>query len=92
MERIECTLQETLDEIGISKNKLAVESKIRPNTIINIANDKAKSVNFDTLVKIISTLSSLAKENGIIRSFGVSDVFVYVEDESPIHPFRQDIT
>lgn len=78
MPKIECTLGKTLDDIGITKNKLAVESKVRPNTISDIALNKARSINFETLEKIVTTLNTL----DTTRTFDITDVFVYSDNQS----------
>ncbi|MGN8645427.1 helix-turn-helix domain-containing protein [Gracilibacillus sp. HCP3S3_G5_1] len=75
MKKVKSTLNETLKMLGISKNKLAVESKIRPNTISDLANGKSQAINFETLENIINTLDRLAIENNINKSHSVSDVF-----------------
>ncbi|GAB4072682.1 helix-turn-helix transcriptional regulator [Barrientosiimonas marina] len=80
MKKIKCTLSNTLSELHITKNKLAVESKVRPNTITDIANNKAQAVNFDTLVKILAALEIIANDNNINRDFNVTDVFIYVDE------------
>jgi predicted transcriptional regulator len=73
----EFTLQQTLDEINITKNKLSVEAKIRPGTIHDMAQNKSKSINLVTLSELLNALNRLAEEQGINRTFDVKDIFVY---------------
>jgi DNA-binding Xre family transcriptional regulator len=77
MNKIHFTLEKTLNELNITKNKLAVESKIRPNTIVAMANNKSKSINLDTLTAVLDALNELAAQQGINRTFNIEDVFIY---------------
>lgn len=52
-------LEKTLDELNISRNKLAVEGKIRPGTLYAITNGTSKSVTLETAHKIINTIYEL---------------------------------
>ncbi|PEE49796.1 helix-turn-helix domain-containing protein [Bacillus cereus] len=74
------TLGKTLDELKITKNKLAVEAKIRPNTISNLVSGDVNSIRMDTLQSIIDTLNVLAEENGIEKIYGIKDVVIHEED------------
>lgn len=71
------TLAETLEELGITKNKLAVESKVRPPTIADITNGKAKAIQFDTLVRILDALNRISLEQGNVKRYTVEDVFEF---------------
>lgn len=74
---IEFVLAATLDRLGITKHKLSVKSEIRPNTISDMANNDVKSVNIETLTKIIIALNEIAKEKNISKQFDVNDVFIF---------------
>lgn len=76
------TLQDTLKELNISRNALAVESKIRPATIQDLFNGTAKQVNFETLKAIIDALNRIAAEKGSSKRYVVKDVFEYGENEN----------
>ncbi|OPH61753.1 hypothetical protein BC351_00485 [Paenibacillus ferrarius] len=82
--RIEFVLEKTLVEIGITKNQLSVEGKIRSNTVTEIANGSAKQIKIETLHKIIDTLNFFGQTNGL-RVFTESDVIKYL----PIEHKRQ---
>lgn len=74
-------LSETLKELDeTTRNALAVEAKIRPLTVNELASGKAKQVNFMTLSKILTALNRIAEEKGIDKKFTVSDVFDYDPD------------
>jgi len=77
MKKIKCTLRQTIEEIGTTRNAVAVESRVRPSTIYDITNNDVLSITFDTLTKILEALDVIAQEKGINREFDVSDVFVY---------------
>ncbi|MGG2065443.1 helix-turn-helix domain-containing protein [Bacillus sp. S14(2024)] len=74
------TLGKTLDELGITKNKLAVEAKIRPNTISSLVNGDANSIRIDTLQAVLDTLNILAAEKGFDKVYGIKDVVKYEKD------------
>lgn len=56
---VKITLDDTLKAADISRNKLAVEGKIRAATISDLCNGKSKSISFETLTKIVTTLNEL---------------------------------
>lgn len=78
---IECDftsrLDKTLKELGITRNALAVESKIRPLTVNEIESGKAKQINFVTLQSILKSINRIAAEKGINKTYTISDVFEY---------------
>lgn len=76
MSEIEFVLEKTLNEIGITKNQLSVEGKIRSNTITEIANGSAKQIKIETLHKILDTLNYFGSLRGL-RLFTESDVIRY---------------
>ncbi|WP_404459483.1 helix-turn-helix domain-containing protein [Sutcliffiella horikoshii] len=71
------TLEETLEELKMTRNALSVESKVRPGTVNEIFKGDAKQVNFQTLAAIIDTLNRAGFEKGTSRKFTVEDVFKY---------------
>lgn len=70
-------LGNTLSELEITKNALAVESKVRPATINDLVVGKAKQVNFETLKAIIDAINRIAIEKGTTKVYNVDDVFTY---------------
>lgn len=71
----------TLDELNnkrITRNKLAVESKTRPATILDLAAGESKTIKLETLVSILDALNEIAKDEGIDRVFGINDIIEYV--------------
>lgn len=77
MGRIIFTLQKTLDKLDISGNRLAVEAKVRPNTVYNILENNASRINTETLEKLLDALNSIAKEKGVRRDFSIEDIMKY---------------
>nr|WP_259549366.1 helix-turn-helix transcriptional regulator [Heyndrickxia oleronia] len=75
----ENTLSETLKELGITRNALAVEAKVRPATINEIESGEAKQVNFETLESIIEALNRIAEEKGLNVTYNVENVFQHKE-------------
>ncbi|WP_416720891.1 helix-turn-helix domain-containing protein [Bacillus subtilis] len=70
------TLSKTLKELDdLTRNALAVEAKVRPATINDIASGKSKQINMETLNAIIETLNTFAKEKGLDKKYSVSDIF-----------------
>ncbi|WP_226677057.1 helix-turn-helix domain-containing protein [Rossellomorea aquimaris] len=53
-------LGEILEDMGIAKNKLAVEGKIRPATVAKYVDGEMGRIEVDTLVTILDTLNDLA--------------------------------
>ncbi|MYL53303.1 helix-turn-helix domain-containing protein [Pontibacillus yanchengensis] len=82
MPYIKITVANILAELDITKNKLAVEAKIRPNTISDLVSEKAKAINFETLERIVTTLNELADEKGINKRYNVEDIFRYISEET----------
>lgn len=53
---VKVTLDATLKEAGITRNRIAVEGKIRPATISELCNGKSKAISFETLERILDAL------------------------------------
>lgn len=76
-ERIDFVLKDTLQEIGLSMNKLSVMSKVRPATIGAWCSGSAKEINVLTLQMILDALNQFAQEHQIDRIFDIEDVIRY---------------
>lgn len=79
---IKFVLDETLEEVGVTRNKLSVESKVRYTTITDMANNGVKQINIATLEQIVIALNELAKEKNVNRKFDVNDVFIFDFDKT----------
>ncbi|MED3854215.1 XRE family transcriptional regulator [Priestia megaterium] len=67
------TLGQTLEEIGKTRNALAVEARVRPATINAIVDGSAKQLVFETLEAILEALHTLEPS----RAFTIEDVVKY---------------
>lgn len=75
MEIIKFTLGDTLKELKITNNKLAVESKIRPGTIKDLVDGRSKSINFATIIAIVTALNRISNEKNFDKHCGIDDIF-----------------
>lgn len=78
--RIEFKLGDTLDEIGITRNRVAVESKTRPATILDLVAGDTKTIKLETLVSVLDAVNSMAAEKGMRRVYGIEDVVKYIPE------------
>lgn len=79
MSKIEITLDKVLTKLDITKNKLAVEAKLRPNLISEMTEGKTKAIKLETLLKILDTLNEISSEQG--KGFiDISDLLIYSID------------
>jgi DNA-binding Xre family transcriptional regulator len=79
-EKIRFNLGRTLDELGITRNKLAVESKTRPATVLDLVSGETKRIEIDTLINLLGALNTIASEQGINRNITISDIIEYIPD------------
>jgi predicted transcriptional regulator len=77
MGKVRFVLKETLEELNVTGYRLAVESKIRPNSIYDILENEKKTISLEHLTAIINALNTLAKEEGIRVKFDIKDVLEY---------------
>ena len=72
---VKITLGQKLEDVGITRNAVAVERKIHPATISELCNGDSKSISFDTLERIVNALNTLDKDdNG--KLYGIHDVMI----------------
>ncbi|GGH85120.1 hypothetical protein JOD43_003917 [Pullulanibacillus pueri] len=76
MGKIKFTLGETIEKMGdnITKNKIAVESKVRPATIASLVNGDARRIELDTLINILDALNNLNDGN---EKIGIHNIIDY---------------
>jgi predicted transcriptional regulator len=84
MGSIQFNLKETLDQLNITRNKLAVESKTRPATILDLVSGDTKRLELSTVVAILDTLNEIAKEKGY-REITFHDILEYISDHNESH-------
>ncbi|MCY8099437.1 helix-turn-helix transcriptional regulator [Bacillus swezeyi] len=69
-------LNDILDELGITKNKLAVEAKVRPATIGDLCDGKTKRLELETIEKILNVLNDFSEA----KSYTIDDIILYKSD------------
>lgn len=74
---IKFVLEDALKELGITKNKLSVESKVRSNTVIDYANGSVSRMDLTTLNDLLNTMNRIAKEKGLEHQFDITDIIRY---------------
>lgn len=78
--RIRFNLGKTLEEIGITRNKLAVESKTRPATVLDLVSGDSKRIEIETLTNLLDALNKESRARGIIRTITISDIIEYIPE------------
>jgi DNA-binding Xre family transcriptional regulator len=78
----EFKLDEILSELGITRNKLAVESKVRPVTVNDLFEGKSKRLELPTIQKILDTLNNFAHLKGLDKTYTIDDIIKYEYKES----------
>ncbi|ALP37154.1 control protein [Paenibacillus sp. IHB B 3084] len=79
-------LGDILEELDITRNRLAVEAKIRPATVIDMVNGKTKRLELETLVHILDALNKFARQRRFTRTISLADIVEYIpEDEMDNH-------
>lgn len=86
---IRFTLGNTLELLGITRNKLAVESKTRPATVLDLVSGDTKRIEMETLVSLLDTLNEIAREQGLVREITITDVFEYIPPGGKKIPTRK---
>ncbi|ADM72288.1 hypothetical protein GMA19_04529 [Paenibacillus polymyxa E681] len=80
-ERYHFKLGDILEELDISRNKLAVEAKIRPATVIDMVNGKTKRLELETLVHILDALNRIAHQRRFSRTITLADIIEYIPED-----------
>ncbi|OMF73613.1 XRE family transcriptional regulator [Paenibacillus peoriae] len=78
-ERYHFKLGDILEELDISRNKLAVEAKIRPATVIDMVN--GKRLELETLVHILDALNRFARQRRFTRAITLADIIEYIPED-----------
>ncbi|MTW85099.1 XRE family transcriptional regulator [Virgibacillus dakarensis] len=82
---VKITLNETIEQTEeLTRNKIAVEGKIRPATISELCNGKSKSISFDTLTRILDAMNGINHQNGGKKRYRIEDVLTieYVDSQA----------
>lgn len=79
--KVRFNLGRTIEELGITRNKLAVESKTRPATVLDLVSGETKRIEIHTLINLLDTLNTIARDQGISRKITISDIIEYLPDD-----------
>lgn len=66
-------LKETLENCKLTRNAIAVKAQVRPATLHDLVVGNSKSINFETLDKILNAMNELDDS----RQYDISDIVVY---------------
>lgn len=79
-------LNEIMKEIGeenITRNKIAVEAKVRPATIYDMADGKTKRIELSTVENILDVINKIASEvEGLNKTYTLDDIFKYTKKDA----------
>ncbi|MBT2653903.1 helix-turn-helix domain-containing protein [Bacillus sp. ISL-18] len=75
-------LGDVLKELDITKNALAVESKVRPATVATYVNNDVSRIEVETLTNILDALNRFEiekaeKDNRSPKRYGIEDIISY---------------
>ncbi|MEI2284422.1 XRE family transcriptional regulator [Paenibacillus polysaccharolyticus] len=78
VDQIKFNLNNVLRELGTTRNRIAVESKTRPATILDLASGESRTIKLETMVEILNAVNRIAEENGIDRRYGIDALIEYI--------------
>ncbi|MGE6379592.1 XRE family transcriptional regulator [Peribacillus muralis] len=70
-------LDETINILGVTPNRVAVEAKISPNTIYNMIENKTTRIHKNTITSLLDAINDIATEKGINKRFTIADILTY---------------
>jgi predicted transcriptional regulator len=80
--QIKFNLNRVLDELDVKRNKIAVESKTRPATILDLASGDTRTIKLETMVEILNAINRIAKESGSTRQYGIEALIEYIPEDN----------
>jgi hypothetical protein len=72
-------LDKLLEELGITSNYLAVQSKTRPNSVLALSKGQMQRVDLTFLSNLLVQLNIEAKEKGLNKTYTIDDIIKYEE-------------
>lgn len=75
--KFQFTLENVLTELGITKNYLSREAKIRPATILDLASGETKRLELPTIEKILDCLNETAIKKTLNKTYTIDDLVKY---------------
>ncbi|MEY8731009.1 XRE family transcriptional regulator [Peribacillus frigoritolerans] len=80
---IEYGLNAILGEIKETRNKIAVEAKVRPATIYDMAEGKTKRIELATIESILDVINEFARNvEGLNKTYTIDDLFKYSKKDA----------
>jgi hypothetical protein len=79
---IKFNLQRALDELEITSNYLAVETKTRPSSVLSIAKGTMQRVDINLLNALLDQLNIEAKKKGFDKIYIIEDIIEYQYEET----------
>lgn len=70
-------LPKILEEIGATRNEIAVESKSRPATLLDMYKGTTKRLELDTMARILDAINDKAAASNIDKVYTLNDLFTY---------------
>jgi predicted transcriptional regulator len=70
-------LNNVIDELKITPNKLASLSGVRPDTVYKIYNNQMRRIHIDVLDSLLDALNTYSSDNKIRKSYSISDILDY---------------
>lgn len=70
-------LENVLEQLGVTKNHLAVETKIRPATILDLSKGKTRRVELATIETLLDEINKIARDRGIEKVYTIDDLIKY---------------
>ncbi|MGO1061090.1 XRE family transcriptional regulator [Planococcus sp. FY231025] len=71
-------LPKILEEIKATRNEIAVESKSRPATLLDMHNGTTKRLELGTMERILDAINAKAAASNIDKVYTLNDLFTYV--------------
>lgn len=82
VDQIKFNLNNILKELGTTRNRIAVESKTRPATILDLASGETRTIKLETMVEILNAINRIAAETGIDRRYGIDALIEYIPEDN----------
>ncbi|WP_203334384.1 XRE family transcriptional regulator [Planococcus beigongshangi] len=70
-------LPQVLGEINATRNEIAVESKTRPATLLDMHNGTTKRLELGTMERILDAINAKAAKEGVNKTYTLNDLFTY---------------
>ena len=72
--QVRFVLDQTIKKMGISGNRVAVEAKVRSNTIYDILANNKKTISLEHLTAIRDALNQIAADEGLSSRYDITDI------------------